>query len=114
MDRSWMRKAKRDTAYEDGFEQFLAFAYRDIPQDSYTTWVHHGENYERPIDPFVDVPNITGILGTSGPVQDDQHGESDSMQELLQAALGMAATMSEGGVDDFHAYMAGHKNHLQL
>ena len=90
-----MRKAKRDTAYEDGVEQFLAFAYRDIPQDSeilcpckrcknrlnlsldevkthlrcdgilqgYTTWVHHGENYERPTDPFVDVPNITGILG---------------------------------------------------
>ena len=130
-----MRKAKRDTAYEDGVEQFLAFAYRDIPQDSeilcpckrcknrlnlsldevrthlrcdgilqgYTTWVHHGENYERPTDPFVDVPNITGILGTSGPVQDDQHGESDSMQELLQAALGMAATMSEGGVDDFQS-----------
>jgi len=42
-------------------------------------------------------------LGTSGPVQDDQHGESDSMQELLQAALGMAATMSEGGVDDFQS-----------
>ena len=130
-----MRKAKRDTTYEDGVEQFLAFAYRDIPQDSeilcpckrcknrlnlsldevrthlrcdgilqgYTTWVHHGENYERPTDPFVDVPNITGILGTSGPVQDDQHGESDSMQELLRAALGMAATISEGGVDDFQS-----------
>ncbi|WVZ58611.1 LOW QUALITY PROTEIN: hypothetical protein U9M48_008863 [Paspalum notatum var. saurae] len=34
MDRSWMTKPKREAAYQDGVEQFLAFAYRDLPHDS--------------------------------------------------------------------------------
>jgi hypothetical protein len=34
MDRSWMTKSRWETAYEDGVEEFLAFAYRDLPHDS--------------------------------------------------------------------------------
>nr|TKW00222.1 hypothetical protein SEVIR_8G094400v2 [Setaria viridis] len=100
MDRSWMKKSRGETAYEDGVEEFLAFAYRDLPHDSYTTWVHHGENYDRPSIAFVDVPNIT-TLPASGTVQGRQDGESDSMQELLHAAFGRAAGMPQGEADDF-------------
>uniref|UniRef100_K3XPY0 Transposase-associated domain-containing protein n=1 Tax=Setaria italica TaxID=4555 RepID=K3XPY0_SETIT len=134
MDRSWMKKARHETAYEEGVEKFLAFAYRDLPQDSeilcpckkcknrinqshdevrthqrcdgilqgYTTWVHHGENYDRPSIAFVDVPNIT-TLPTSGIVQGRRDGESDSMEELLHAAFGRVAGMSQGEADDFQS-----------
>jgi hypothetical protein len=29
-----MSKPRQDTSYQDGVEQFLNFAYRDIPRDS--------------------------------------------------------------------------------
>jgi hypothetical protein len=128
-----MKESRLETAYKVGVEQFLAFAYRGLPQDSeilcpcincknrynrscdevrthlicdgilkgYSTWVHHGENYDRPSIAFVDVPNIAVNLTTSGPVQDCQDdGESDGMQELLHAAFGRAASMSSGETDD--------------
>jgi hypothetical protein len=126
-----MKKARSESAYQDGVEQFLAFSYQDLSQDSeilcpckkcknrinqsrdevrthlrcdgilqgYTTWVHHGEDYERPTIAFVDVPNITRNLANSGSVQDGQ----DGMQELLRAAFGRDASMSEGVVDDFQS-----------
>lgn len=34
MDRSWMKESRLDTAYKNGVEEFLAFAYRDLPQGS--------------------------------------------------------------------------------
>ena len=34
MDRSWMSKPKQYSAYKDGVDQFLSFAFRDIPDDS--------------------------------------------------------------------------------
>lgn len=137
MDRSWMNKARRETAYEDGVEDFLNFAYRDIPNDSeilcpckkcknrinqsraevrthlrcdgilqgYTTWVHHGENYDRPTIAFVDVPDMTTMPAASI-VQGHRDGELDNMQELVLAAFGRAAGMTEGEADDFQARFA--------
>uniref|UniRef100_K4A171 Transposase-associated domain-containing protein n=1 Tax=Setaria italica TaxID=4555 RepID=K4A171_SETIT len=138
MDRSWMKKSRWEIAYEDGVEEFLAFAYWNLPHDSeilcackkcnnritqsrdevrihlrcdgilqgYTTWVHHGENYDRPSIAFVDEPNIT-TLPASGIVQGCQDGESDSMQELLHAAFGRAAGLPQGEADDFQSGFAG-------
>ena len=40
----------------------------------YTTWVHHGEDYEGPTIEFVDVPNISRNLANSGSAQDGQDG----------------------------------------
>ncbi|WVZ85686.1 LOW QUALITY PROTEIN: hypothetical protein U9M48_032581 [Paspalum notatum var. saurae] len=144
MDRSWMSKPKRETAYQDGVEQFLAFCLQDRPHDSeilcpskkcknrlnqshdelmkthlrcdgilqgYTTWVHHGENYESPSLAFIDVPNNTrNFTNPSVPraviSNDHRHGGLDDMQELLQAAFGGAEiydslpSISEGEVDD--------------
>uniref|UniRef100_K3ZM31 Transposase-associated domain-containing protein n=1 Tax=Setaria italica TaxID=4555 RepID=K3ZM31_SETIT len=123
MDRSWMKKVRWETAYEDGVEEFLALAYRDLPQDSeilcplrthlrcdgilqgYTTWVHHGENYDRPSIAFVDVLNIT-TLPALGIVQDCRDGESDSMQEPLHATFGRAAGMPQGEANDFQSGFA--------
>ncbi|KAL6655769.1 hypothetical protein ACP70R_006595 [Stipagrostis hirtigluma subsp. patula] len=34
MDRSWMSKPRRESAYKDGVDQFLSFAFRDLPHDS--------------------------------------------------------------------------------
>ena len=34
MDRSWMSKQRRDPTYKDGVDQFLSFAFRDLPPDS--------------------------------------------------------------------------------
>ena len=34
MDRSWMSKPRRDPTYKDGVDQFLSFAFRDLPLDS--------------------------------------------------------------------------------
>lgn len=33
MDRSWMTKPRREPAYKDGVDQFLSFAFRDLPHD---------------------------------------------------------------------------------
>ncbi|KAJ1266887.1 hypothetical protein BS78_07G014200, partial [Paspalum vaginatum] len=89
MDQSWMSKSKRDTTYQDGVEQFLAFAYQNFPRDSYSTWVHHGENYESLSFAFVDLPNNTSVP-RAATVYDHQHGGLDDMQELLQAAFSRA------------------------
>jgi hypothetical protein len=95
-----MKESILETAYKNGVEQFLAFAYRELPQDSkilcscincknrynhscdevrtylkcdgiikgYTTWVHHGEKYDRPSIALADLPNIAANLTTSGPI----------------------------------------------
>ncbi|WVZ53295.1 hypothetical protein U9M48_004261, partial [Paspalum notatum var. saurae] len=111
MDRSWMNKEKREPAYQDGVEQFLAFAYRDLPHESeilcpckicknrvhqsldeirthlrcdgYTTWVHHGEHYDVPNN-IINLPSIGVQSGTA--IHDHGQG-NDAMQDLLQAVF---------------------------
>jgi hypothetical protein len=34
MDRSWMNEARKESAYQDGVEQFLSFAYRELSLDN--------------------------------------------------------------------------------
>jgi hypothetical protein len=66
----------------------------------YTTWVHHGENYDRPSIAFVDVPNISRNMPTSCPVQDGK-------QDLLLAAFASATDMAQGeAADDFQSRFA--------
>ncbi|CAD6272351.1 unnamed protein product [Miscanthus lutarioriparius] len=76
----------------------------------YTTWVHHGEMYDSPPLAFVDVPNNTTNLATSGVPR--AAAVQDVMQELLQAAFCRAEmfesvpSMSEGEVDDVESGFA--------
>ncbi|XP_021302504.1 uncharacterized protein LOC110430009 isoform X4 [Sorghum bicolor] len=130
-----MKESRLETTYKNGVEQFLAFAYQNLPPDSeilcpcincknrynhscnevrthlrcdgiikgYTTWVHHGEKYARPLIALADVPNIAGNLTTSGPIRDHQDRGSDGMQELLHAAFGRIASMSSVEEDDIQS-----------
>ena len=76
----------------------------------YTTWVHHGEMYDSPRLAFVDVPNNTTNLPTSGVPR--ATAVQDGMQELLEAAfcraemLGSVPSMSEGEVGDVESGFA--------
>ncbi|KAL6909850.1 hypothetical protein ACP4OV_001509 [Aristida adscensionis] len=145
MDRSWMSKPRRESAYKDGVDQFLSFAFRDLSHDSkilcpckncrnrvtqhcdevethlkcdgilqyYTTWIHHGEEYDSsPSFAFAPLHHTTS-LPTSGvartaAAQDGQE-RLDDMHGLLQAAFvtpdgyESLSSMSEAELDDFES-----------
>uniref|UniRef100_K3ZC47 Transposase-associated domain-containing protein n=1 Tax=Setaria italica TaxID=4555 RepID=K3ZC47_SETIT len=95
MERSWMKKARREIAYEDGVEEFLAFSYRDLPHDSEI--LCPCKNCKNRINQSRD--EVRTHLSTRSP----GWRESDSMQELLHAAFGRAAGMPRGEADDFQS-----------
>ena len=64
MDRSWMKESRLDTAYKNGVEKFLAFAYQDLPQGSeiLCPCINYKNRYNHSCDEVRTHPRCDGII----------------------------------------------------